>query len=101
MDYWSLVYPSRINWKRFEPDWVVYEEASNQTLAMNACEIDVLMCLSGDPMEVSSLEKQVLDDLQLQDNDETRLTVSASLKRLNSVGLIKQLQDASISNQSR
>ena len=100
MGHWSLVRPSRFHWKRFNSEWVVYEEASNQTLVTGVLEIDLLLCLSGAPLDADSVEKQVLDDLQIQDNEETRLMVNSSLVRLKSMGLIKLLQDASIPNQS-
>jgi hypothetical protein len=101
MDHWSLVYPSRLHWKRFDSEWVVYEEASNQTLVLGAIEMDLLMCLSAGTLGAASLEEQVLDDLQFQDSDEGRLMVNAGMARLESAGLIKPMQDASISNQSR
>ena len=100
MGRWSLVYPARLHWKRFDQAWVVYEEASNQTLVVDALEIDLLICLSDAPIEADLLEKQVLNDLQVQDNSEARLMVNSGLARLKSVGLIKHMQDAPIPNQS-
>lgn len=101
MDHWSLVYPSRLHWKRFDSEWVVYEEASNQTLVVDAIEMDLLMCLSGGTLDAASLERQVLEDLQCQGCDAGQSMVSMGLARLKSVGLIKPMQDAFIPNQSR
>jgi hypothetical protein len=100
MGNWSLVYPSRLYWKRFDSNWVIYEEASNQTMALDTAEMDVLMCLSAGSLDGDSLEKQVLEELELHDNNETRVMIGACLSRLESVGLIKQVQDASIPHQS-
>lgn len=101
MGTWSLDSPCRLQWKRFDSDWVVYEEASNQTAVLNTVEMDVLMCLSAGSLEALLIEKQVLDDLELPDSDESRLMVGACMSRLESVGLIKQIHDASFPNQSR
>lgn len=99
MRIWSLAHPFRLHWKRFDSDWVIYEEASNQTMVLDVAEIDILMCLSAGALDAGSLEKQVLHDLELDDRNENRLLVSACMSRLTSVGLIKQAQDASIPNQ--
>ena len=101
MHHWSLVSPSRIHLNRFDSEWVVYEEASNQTLVLDAIEIDLLMILSADTLDAGSLENQVLDDFQIQDSDDGRSMVSAGMARLKSAGLIKPMQDAFIPNQSR
>jgi len=101
MGSWSLESPCRLHWKRFDTEWVVYEEASNQTMVLDAAEMDVLICLSAGALEGESLEMQVLEDLELQDSSETRLLVSACMSRLKSWGLIKQAEDASIPHKSR
>jgi len=98
---WSLKDPCRLHWKRFDSEWVVYEEASNQTMVLDAAEMDVLMCLSAGAIDGDSLKVQVLDDLELHDSSETRLFVSACMSRLKSLGLIKQAEDASIPTKSR
>jgi hypothetical protein len=98
MSIWSLAHPCRLHWKRFGSDWVIYEEASNQTLVLDAAEIDILICLSAGALHSGALEMQVLDDLALQDNSETRLLVNVFISRLKSVGLISQIRDAPIPN---
>jgi hypothetical protein len=101
MGSWSLDAPSRLHWKRFDPDWVVYEEASNQTAVLNTVEMDLLMCLSAGALESGQLVGQVLGDLELQDSDASRQMVNAYMSRLESVGLIKQIYDASFPTQSQ
>ena len=99
MQMWSLAYPFRLHWKQFDSDWVIYEEASNQTMVLEAVEIDILMCLSAGSLDAGTLTKQVLDDLELEESSQNRFLVNACMSRLTSVGLIKQAQDASIPNQ--
>ena len=96
---WSLVHPSRLYWEKLDSEWVVYEEASNQTMVLDAVSIDILISLKAIEMDESSLEKQVLEDLELDESDENRALVKSTIYNLELVGLVKHSKDAALSNQ--
>jgi PqqD family protein of HPr-rel-A system len=93
---WSLVYPGRFDWKNFGPEWVVYDDASNQTVVLDAVEFDVFLCLAAGPVTEEQLIATVLEDLQLEANDESLAMVQVTLSKLESARLIQQLHNAPI-----
>jgi len=77
---------------------VVYEEASNQTMVLDAASIDILISLKAGEMDEVFLKSQVLEDLELDESDENRAFVQSIIHNLESVGLINHSKDAASTN---
>lgn len=96
--FWSLVQPSRFFWERVDGEWVVYEEASNQTMVLDAASVDVLLSLGPGEMDESFLARQLLEDLELDKSEENLAFIQSTFHNLASVGLVIHSKDAAFPN---
>jgi hypothetical protein len=81
-------------WESLDGEWIVYEEASNQTMVLDAASMDILLSLKAGELDEVYLESQILEDLELDTSDENRAFIHSAIHNLASIGLVIHSKDA-------
>lgn len=86
---WRLTGLAALHWLHLDGDWVVYDEGSGQTLALDSVTAGSLMALEGGCSQLADIAAQVRQDLQCEDGVLPTEQVAEGLAFLNQIGLIE------------
>lgn len=85
---WQLSALASLHWHRWEDDWVVYDESSNQTFLTDTVTAASLMVLEAGPATLEELRTQVEQDVAPTATLAEQLDEGLSF--LASLGLVEQ-----------
>lgn len=92
---WQLSGRARLHWRHLDGDWLIFDEASGQTLAADAVGAAALMALEeGIARSPAEIEQQVVGDLELDDTQALAALperLAETLKFLAGLGLVESL----------
>jgi PqqD family protein of HPr-rel-A system len=89
---WRLTPTTALKWRRWDDEWVVYNEASGDTIQLDPFAAVTLMCLEAEPFELSSLVDQVAAELDVAAGEALSARLESVLGDLALVGLIEPIE---------
>lgn len=86
---WRLTGLAVLHWLYLDGDWVVYDEGSGQTLALDSVTAGSLMALEGGCSQLADIAAQVRSDLHCDDAALPTDQIAEGLAFLDQIGLIE------------
>jgi len=88
---WALNPLSSFRWRRWDDDWVVFDAGSGSTHQVDALTAVTLMCLECGPSDLSNLEEQIAEELELPRGEKLSRVLRGVIERVHALGLIEPI----------
>lgn len=85
---WHLGELTRLHWRNFGSEWMLFDQGTGQTLLVDALSAAALMALEAGALPRAELERQVANDLDLPSLAELSQVLSDNLQFLSEQRLV-------------
>jgi PqqD family protein of HPr-rel-A system len=86
---WSLNPLSTFSWRRWDDEWVVFDQASGDTHQLAPIAAVMLMCFEREPRDLPALTAEVAAELDLPADDSLSNKAAEIVDQLIHLGLIE------------
>jgi PqqD family protein of HPr-rel-A system len=87
-EIWALRPLTRLHWRRFDDEFIVFDEGSGYTHQLDALTAVALLCLEEGPLPLAELSARVAGELKLPQGSPLEI-LATQLDRLKALWLIE------------
>lgn len=93
MRRWTFNPLVALHWQHFDGDWVIFDEGSGQTLAVDAVIAAALMSMQAGCSTELEITRQILSDMPLVDATGLADQLAIGLEFMAQLGLIEEMSE--------